>query len=240
MSKHQVLALILATSTLVVAADPQPALAQISDDVVKIGVLTDMSSVYSDATGKGSVTAAQMAVGDFGGSVKGKTIEVISSDHQNKPDVGSSIARTWYDTNKVDVIVDVPTSSVALAVQQITKEKNRVLLMSGAGSSDLTGPACSPNGIQWTYDTYALSSVAGKAMVKRGDDTWYFITADYAFGQALERDATNVVRANGRRPRTTKCSRLFLVPASSLGIQGKGRSSRQFGRRHPERDQASA
>jgi branched-chain amino acid transport system substrate-binding protein len=197
MSKHQVLALILATSTLVVAADPQPALAQISDDVVKIGVLTDMSSVYSDATGKGSVTAAQMAVGDFGGSVKGKTIEVISSDHQNKPDVGSSIARTWYDTNKVDVIVDVPTSSVALAVQQITKEKNRVFLMSGAGSSDLTGPACSPNGIQWTYDTYALSSVAGKAMVKRGDDTWYFITADYAFGQALERDATNVVKANG-------------------------------------------
>jgi branched-chain amino acid transport system substrate-binding protein len=150
MSKHQVLALIVATSTLVVAADRQPALAQISDDVVKIGVLTDMSSVYSDATGKGSVTAAQMAVGDFGGSVKGKTIEVISSDHQNKPDVGSSIARTWYDTNKVDVIVDVPTSSVALAVQQITKEKNRVFLMSGAGSSDLTGPACSPNGIQWT------------------------------------------------------------------------------------------
>jgi branched-chain amino acid transport system substrate-binding protein len=180
-------------------AQELPQRIQISDDVVKIGVLTDMSSVYSDATGKGSLTAAQMAVADFGGKVRGKPIEVISSDHQNKPDIGSSIARTWYDTNKVDMIVDVPTSSVALAVQQITREKNRVFLMSGAGSSDLTGPACSPNGIQWTYDTYALSSVAGKAMVKRGDDTWFFITADYAFGQALERDATNVVKANGGR-----------------------------------------
>jgi branched-chain amino acid transport system substrate-binding protein len=180
-----------------VLAQRSPQRVQISDDVVKIGVLTDMSSVYSDATGKGSVTAAQMAVADFGGNVKGKPIEVISSDHQNKLDVGSSIARTWYDTNKVDVIVDVPTSSVALVVQQITREKNRVFLMSGAGSSDLTGPACSPNGIQWTYDTYALSSVAGKAMVKRGEDTWFFITADYAFGQALERDAANVVKANG-------------------------------------------
>ena len=168
---------------------------EISDDVVKIGVLSDMSSLYSAATGKGSLTAAQMAVTDFGGNVRGRPIEVISADHQNKPDVGSTIARTWYDTNKVDVIVDVPTSSVALAVQQITKEKNRVFLISGAGASDLTGPACSPNGIHWTYDTYALSNVAGKAMIARGDDTWFFITADYAFGQALERDAANVVKA---------------------------------------------
>jgi branched-chain amino acid transport system substrate-binding protein len=138
-----------------------------------------------------------MAVAEFGGNVRGRPIEVISGDHQNKPDIGSTIARTWYDINKVDVIVDVPTSSVALAVQQITREKNRVFLISGAGSSDLTGPACSPNGIQWTYDTYALSSVAGKAMVSRGDDTWFFITADYAFGHALERDATAVVKAKG-------------------------------------------
>jgi branched-chain amino acid transport system substrate-binding protein len=168
---------------------------EISDDVVKIGVLSDMSSLYSAATGKGSLTAAQMAVADFGGNVRGRPIEVIAADHQNKPDVGSTIARTWYDTNKVDVIVDVPTSSVALAVQQITKEKNRVFLISGAGASDLTGPACSSNGIHWTYDTYALSNVAGKAMIARGDDTWFFITADYAFGQALERDAANVVKA---------------------------------------------
>ena len=168
---------------------------EISDDVVKIGVLSDMSSLYSAATGKGSLTAAQMAGTDFGGNVRGRPIEVISADHQNKPDVGSTIARTWYDTNKVDVIVDVPTSSVALAVQQITKEKNRVFLISGAGASDLTGPACSPNGIHWTYDTCARSNVAGKAMIARGDDTWFFITADYAFGQALERDAANVVKA---------------------------------------------
>ena len=169
----------------------------ISDDVVKIGVLNDMSSLYSDGTGKGSLTAAQMAVADFGGSVKGMPIEVISADHLNKPDVGSMIARTWYDTNKVDAIVDVPTSSVALAVQQITREKNRVFLISGAGASDLTGPACSPNGIHWTYDTFALSNVAGKAMVARGEDTWFFLTADYAFGLALERDAANVVKVNG-------------------------------------------
>jgi branched-chain amino acid transport system substrate-binding protein len=177
------------------AAQQAPTPARISDDVVKIGVLNDMSSLYSDGTGKGSLTAAQMAVADFGGKVRGKPIEVISADHQNRPDLGASIARTWYDTAKVDVIVDVPTSSVALAVQQITREKNRVFLISGGGASDLTGTACSPNGIHWTYDTYALSSVAGKAMVARGDDAWFFITADYAFGQALERDAANVVKA---------------------------------------------
>jgi branched-chain amino acid transport system substrate-binding protein len=171
--------------------------AQISDDVVKLGVLTDMSSLYSDATGKGSLTAVEMAVADFGGKIKGKPIVVVSGDHQNKPDVGSNIARNWYDNDKVDVILDVPTSSVALAVQNITREKNKVLIISGGGSSDLTGVACSPNGIHWTYDTYALSNVAGLAMVKRGDDTWFFLTADYAFGAALERDAANVVTSHG-------------------------------------------
>jgi branched-chain amino acid transport system substrate-binding protein len=152
--------------------------AEISDDVVKIGVLNDMSSLYSDTTGKGSLTGAQMAVTDFGGHVRGKPVEVIGADHQNKPDIGSTIARTWFDTNKVDVIVDVPTSSVALAVQQITRERNRVFLISGAGASDLTGPACSPNGIHWTYDSYALSTVAGNAMTARGEDTWFFVTAE--------------------------------------------------------------
>jgi branched-chain amino acid transport system substrate-binding protein len=193
LTAYVLFALIFATTALA----QQTSRARISDDIVKLGVLTDMSSVYSDGTGKGSLTAAQMAAADFGGSVRGNSIEVISGDHQNRPDIGSSIAQTWYDTSKVDAIVDVPTSSVALAVQQITRDKNRVLLMSGAGSSDLTGPACSPNGIQWTYDTYALSSVAGKAMLKRGDDTWFFITADYAFGHALERDATRIVNTNG-------------------------------------------
>jgi branched-chain amino acid transport system substrate-binding protein len=176
---------------------PATAQAQISDGVVKLGVLTDMSSIFSDGTGRGSVVAAQMAVADFGGTVLGKPIEVIFADHQNKPDIGANIARRWYDEEKVDVILDVPVSSIALAVQQITRERNRVFLMSGPGSSDLTGPACSPNGIQWTYDTYALAHVAGKAMVARGDDTWFFITADYTFGRALERDASEVVTASG-------------------------------------------
>jgi len=196
--------------------------AQISDDVVKIGVLTDMNSLYSDATGTGSLIAAQMASEDFGGKVKGKPIEVIGADHQNKPDVGSNIARQWYDTGKVDAIVDVPTSSIALAVQQITREKNKVFLMSGPGASDLTGSACSPNGIHWTYDTYALSKVGGKAMVERGEDTWFFVTADYAFGHALERDAADVVKANRgkvlgavRAPLNTNDFSSFLLQAQA-------------------------
>ena len=174
-----------------------PAAAQISDDVVKIGVLTDMSSLYADATGKGSLTAVEMAVADYGGKVAGKPIVVVSGDHQNKPDTGVAIARNWFDNEKVDAIMDVPTSSVALAVQPIVREKNKVFINSGGGSSDLTGVACSPNFVHWTYDTYALSNVAGKAMVARGENTWFFITADYAFGQALERDATDVVKKAG-------------------------------------------
>ena len=169
----------------------------ISDDVVKIGVLTDMSSLYADATGKGSLAAVQMAVEDYGGNVKGKPVEVISADHQNKPDIGIAIARNWYDNEKVDAIFDVPTSSVALPVSALTREKNKININSGGGSSDITGAACSPNTVHWTYDTYALSNVAGKAMVKRGEDTWFFITADYAFGMALERDAANVVKESG-------------------------------------------
>jgi branched-chain amino acid transport system substrate-binding protein len=188
----------LAVASLAIAAFASAASAQqISDDVVKIGVLTDMSSLYADATGKGSVTAVQMAVEDYGGKVKGKPVEVVFADHQNKPDVGISIARNWYDNEKVDAIFDVPTSSVALPISALTREKNKININSGGGSSDLTGVACSPNTVHWTYDTYSLANVAGKAMVKRGDDTWFFITADYAFGMALERDATNVVKEAG-------------------------------------------
>ena len=171
--------------------------AQISDDVVKIGVLTDMSSLYADATGKGSLAAVEMAVADYGGKVKGKPVQVISADHQNKPDVGVNIARNWYDNEKVDAIFDVPTSSVALPISALTREKNKININSGGGSSDITGAACSPNTVHWTYDTYALSNVAGKAMVQRGEDSWFFITADYAFGMALERDAANVVKELG-------------------------------------------
>jgi branched-chain amino acid transport system substrate-binding protein len=203
--------------------------AQISDDVVKIGVLTDMSSLYSDATGEGSVIAAQMAAADFGGKVKGKPIEVIFADHQNKPDVGSNIARAWYDTEKVDTIVDVPTSSIALAVQKITQEKDKVFLMSGPGSSDLTGPACSPNGIHWTYDTDALSHVAGKAMVERGENSWFFITADYAFGHALERDASAVVTASGGKVLGAVRAPLNTADFSSFLLQAQASKAKVIG-----------
>ena len=196
--------------------------AQISDDVVKIGVLTDMSSLYADATGKGSLAAVEMAVGDYGGKVKGKPVVVVAADHQNKPDVGVSIARNWYDNEKVDAIFDVPTSSVALPISALTREKNNIHINSGGGSSDITGTACSPNTVHWTYDTYALSNVAGKAMVKRGEDSWFFVTADYAFGMALERDAANVVKESGgkvlgdvRHPLNSSDFSSFLLQAQA-------------------------
>ncbi|MBI5908972.1 MAG: ABC transporter substrate-binding protein [Betaproteobacteria bacterium] len=190
-------ALLAASLALAAAHFATGAQAQISDGIVKIGVLNDMSGLYSDITGQGSVFAARQAVEDFGAGAKGLKVEIISADHQNKPDVGSSIARQWYDVDKVDVIVDVPTSSLALAISEITREKNKVLLVSGAAASDLTGAKCSPNTIHWTYDTWALGNGTGKAMVKTGGDTWFFLTADYAFGHALERDTAAVVEANG-------------------------------------------
>jgi branched-chain amino acid transport system substrate-binding protein len=171
--------------------------AQYSDGVIKIGVMNDMSGTYSDLSGQGSVIAARMAVEDFGAAAKGMKVEIVGADHQNKPDIGSNVVRTWIDVDKVDVIVDVPTSSVALAVNQIVKEKNKVFLVSGAAASDLTGKACTPNTIHWTYDTWALANGTGNAIVKTGGDTWFFLTADYAFGHALERDTAAVVEKNG-------------------------------------------
>jgi branched-chain amino acid transport system substrate-binding protein len=170
---------------------------QISDGVIKIGVMNDMSGTYADLAGPGSVLAARLAIEDLGDLVKGLKIEVIGADHQNKPDIGSNIVRQWIDVDKVDVIVDVPTSSVALAVNEIVKEKNKVFLVSGAASSDLTGPRCSPNTVHWTYDTWALANGTGNAIVKTGGDSWFFLTADYAFGHALERDTAAVVTKNG-------------------------------------------
>ena len=164
---------------------------------VKLGVLNDRSGVYSDIGGEGGVVAARMAVEDFKAAEKGIKVEVISADHQNKPDVGSNIARQWYDQDGVDVILDVPTSSVALAVNQVTREKNKIFLNSGAATSDLTGAQCSPNTIHWAYDTVQLANVTGGAMVRQGGNTWYFLTADYAFGHALERDTAAVVKKNG-------------------------------------------
>src|SRR5688572_29844968 len=171
--------------------------AQISDGVVKIGVMNDMSGLYADLTGPGSVVAARLAVEDFGAAKKGMKVEIVSADHQNKLDVGSTIARTWYDTDKVVVIIDVPTSSVALAVNQITREKGKAFLVSGAATSDLTGKACSPNTVHWTYDTWMLANGTGSAIVKTGGDSWFFLTADYAFGHALERDTEAVVLKSG-------------------------------------------
>ena len=179
--------MMLAGIAAVLAAGIAAGSANAQQQAVKVGVLTDMSSLYADATGKGSVAAVEMAVADYGGKVKGKPIQVVVADHQNKPDVGVSIARNWYDNDKVDAILDVPTSSVALPISALTREKNKIHINSGGGSSDITGTACSPNTVHWTYDTYALSNVAGKAMVKRGEDTWFFVTADYAFGMALQR-----------------------------------------------------
>ena len=164
---------------------------------VKVGVLNDRSGLYSDIAGEGSVVAARMAAEDFKASEKGIKVDIISADHQNKPDVGSNIARQWYDQDGVDVIVDVPTSSVALAVAQVTREKNKIFINSGAATSDLTGAQCSPNTVHWTYDTVQLANGTGGAMVKQGGDTWFFLTADYAFGHALERDTAAVVTKNG-------------------------------------------
>ncbi|MDX3807769.1 ABC transporter substrate-binding protein [Bosea thiooxidans] len=184
----------LATSALA-AFLASPALAQ--QISVKAGVLNDRSGIYADLAGEGSVVAARMAVEDFKAAEKGIKVEIVSADHQNKPDVGSTIARQWYDQDGVDLILDVPTSSVALAVSQISKEKNKININSGAGSSDLTGKACNANTVHWTYDTYALAQGTGGAMVKAGGDTWFFLTADYAFGHALERDATEIIKKAG-------------------------------------------
>lgn len=180
-----------------IALGSATASAQYSDGVIKLGVINDMSGLYADIAGPGSLWAARKAVEDFGAAAKGMKVEVIGADHQNKPDVGSNIVRQWFDVEKVDAVVDVPTSSVALAVNQIVREKNKVMLNSGAATSDLTNKVCSPNTVHWTYDTVALANSTGKAAVKTGGDTWFILTADYAFGHALERDVENVVTKAG-------------------------------------------
>ena len=203
--------------------------AQVSDGVVKLGVLNDMSSLYADVSGKGGVVAAQMAAEDFGGKVLGAPIEIIGGDHQNKPDVGAGLARQWIDTDHVDAIVDVPTSSVALAIQEVTREKKRIFLMSGPASSDLTGKACSPYGIHWTYDTYALAHGTGGALVKQGGDSWFFITADYAFGHALERDTGDAVKAAGGKVLGAVNAPLNTQDFSSFLLQAQASKAKVIG-----------
>ncbi|WP_160119531.1 ABC transporter substrate-binding protein [Rhodovarius lipocyclicus] len=232
----------LLTGAAALAAMPARAQA----NTLRIGVMTDMSGTYRDPTGPGSVACTEQAVAEFQG--RGLTVEVLRADHQNRPDVGSNIARQWFDQG-VDAIVDVPTSSVALAINQIAREKNKVFLNSGAATSDLTGPACSPNTVHWTYDTYMLAKSTGGALTRAGGDSWFFITADYAFGHALQRDTAAFVEAAGGRvagavrypfPATTDFSS-FMVQAQAsrakvLGLANAGtdtlntiKQAREFG-----------
>jgi branched-chain amino acid transport system substrate-binding protein len=216
--KNGIAALLIGT-TLALAANGG-ALAQ--DKTVKVGALSDQSGLYADLGGPGSTLAAQMAIEDSGLTAKGWKIDLISGDHQNKPDIGTAIARQWFDVDKVDVIVDVPNSGVALAVNNVIKEKNAVYINSGAATSDLTNAQCSPNTVHWTYDTYMLAHTTGQALVKAGGDTWFFLTADYAFGAALERDTTAVILANGgkivggvKHPLNSSDFSSFLLQAQS-------------------------
>ncbi|GGC92463.1 ABC transporter permease [Chelatococcus reniformis] len=207
------------------SALPVPAaLAQgaVSDGIVKIGILNDQSGVYADFGGKGSVEAAKMAVEDFGGKVLGAPIEVVNADHQNKPDVASNIARQWYDVDKVDTIMELTTSSVALAVQQLSREKKKINMVTGAATSELTGKQCSPYGFHWAYDTYSLAVGTGGALVEAGGKTWYFLTADYAFGHSLEEQTAKFVKSKGgqvlgqvRHPLSTSDFSSFLLQAQA-------------------------
>ncbi len=207
----------------------QGAQAQVSDDSIKIGVLTDMAGVYSDLSGQGSVEAAKMAVADFGGTVLGVPVEIVSADHQNKADIAAAKAHEWIDTEGVDMITDLVTSSVALAVQEIGRDENTVIMTVGAATSRLTGEDCSPVGFHWAYDTYALATGTGRAVVQNGGDTWYFITADYAFGHSLQDDVTKVVEESGGQvlgsvaapfPTTDFASYLLQAQASGAKIIG--------------------
>ncbi|EGP08226.1 leucine-, isoleucine-, valine-, threonine-, and alanine-binding protein [Bradyrhizobiaceae bacterium SG-6C] len=221
---------------------------KISDDVVRIGVMTDMSGQFSHESGEGSVTAVKMAVEDFGGTVLGKKIEVIVADHQNRNEVAIAKAREWYDVGKVDMIANLINSSIALAVTNVAQEKNRIAIVNGSGSSRLTGDSCTPNSIHYAYDTYALAQGTGKALIKEGLNSWYFLTADYAFGHALEGDTANVVKANGgnvlgsiRYPIDTPDHSSFLLQAQAskakvVAVAGSGttfinavKSAKDFG-----------
>jgi len=200
--------------------------AQVSDDVVKIGVLTDMAGVTADITGKGSVVAAEMAATEFGGMVLGKPIQIVSADHQHKADVGLTIARQWFDVDKVDAIVDVPNSAVALAIQSLAREKKRIVMYSGAGTTALTNEQCSPYGFHWTYDTYGVARGTASAVVKAGGTSWFMLASDYAFGHQLQKDATDVVEANGgkvvgavRHPLNNADFSSFLLGAQASGAK---------------------
>lgn len=220
---------LFAGAALVLAIAAGPAAAQYSGDTVKLGVLTDMSSLYSDINGPGALLATQMAVEDFGGKVNGKPIEVVSADTQNKPDIGISVGGKWLDVDGVDVILGASSSAVTLAVQKMVGEKDSVLLVSDAASSTITGTSCNANTIHWVYDTAALANGTGSAVVKAGGDTWFFLTADYAFGYALQKDVSEVVEASGgkvlgavRHPLNTSDFSSFVLQAQASGAKVVG------------------
>ncbi|TMJ92735.1 MAG: ABC transporter substrate-binding protein, partial [Alphaproteobacteria bacterium] len=216
----------LMLSTLLLCAGAGLAQAQVSDDVVKIGVLTDIAGPASTPTGQGSVTAAQMAIDDFGGTALGKPIQLISADHQLKPDIGAGIARRWYDTEQVDLILDVPVSSVGLAVQNVANEKHKLFITHSTGSTDFHGKFCSPYTMQWVFDTRALAVGTGREITKRGGKTWFFITDNYAFGHALEKDATQIIEASGGKvigsvkpPFATPELSILITDVHALGLK---------------------
>jgi branched-chain amino acid transport system substrate-binding protein len=216
----------LAGSVSALAMLTSAASAEISDGIVRIGLLTDMSGVYSDVTGNGALVAAQMAIDEFNGQVAGAKIELVSADHQNKADIAANKAREWGDTQGVDAFAELVTTSVALAVFEVAKQQNKIALVSGAASSPLTNEACIPTGLHWTYNTRALAVGTGSAVVKEGGDTWYFLTADYAFGDALQRDVTAVVEAEGgkvlgasRHPFPSSDFSSFVLQAQASGAK---------------------
>ncbi|MEW6124869.1 MAG: ABC transporter substrate-binding protein [Pseudomonadota bacterium] len=216
---------ILASVAMAVLAWTGPAAAQ----SVKVGVLNDQSGVQADFAGPGSVLAAKMAIEDFGGKVAGMPIELVAADHQNKADIGVNVTRQWFDTDHVDVILDVPNSAVALGVAGIAKQKNKVVIVSGGGTSDLTGKDCSPNTVHWTYDTWAQANTVGNAVTKSGANTWYFITVDYAFGHALERDATEAIKAAGGKILGTVKHPLGTADLSSFLLQAQASGAKVIG-----------
>ncbi len=226
MRKHTGIHAAAVLAAIVIVAATPPAAAQISDDVVKIGVLNDQSGLYADLGGPGSVVAARMAVEDAGGAILGKPIEVVVADHQNKADVGAAIARQWFDTDHVDMVIDFSNSSVALAVEQLAKERNRIAIAGAVGTTDFTGKACSPTGASWLYDSYALTTSVARAALAKGLDSWFFITVDYAFGHSLEADTTRAVLAGGgkvlgsvRHPLNTADFSSYLLQAKASGAK---------------------
>lgn len=223
------LAALLCSTSLIAQSAPASTAVKISDDIVKIGLILDMTSLYADVTGPGTVTAAQLAIADFGGKVLGKPIQLVYADHQNKADIAATKAREWFDRDQVDAILDVAASGPALAVAQVAKEKNRIAVFSGPGSGRLTNDACTAVTVHYAYDTYALANSTARAVVASGGDSWFFLTADYTFGTTLEKDATDVITANNgkvigsiRHPLNASDFSSFLLRAQASGAKVVG------------------